>query len=337
MGFPLFIIPYRRRSTHYHHYHHYLTSFFIHSSLRLDIQICSNNRYPNIFLTRQIQLLNYPLLFALVSPTNKQLIIRELKWIGNALTAAARSSWPDGAVGAFPPPCLGGARGVDAAGLGAAGTGGLPGIFGAPGFAANGGATGFGLTATGGGAFPVANELPGRELAAELSPNPLEEGVFFHGVADPFAGPIPGKTDTGFALTSADTDLTIRFGALGVEGWLIDVEADAEGVCGTRRFTGGRWWGRRHSHYPWFRRHKFQVVVWCPAFLTILLDKPPAIVVFLHQLNDVVLLQRHFTLFTLKCKLSFIQFDVWFCRRGRWWRWCWCTTGRCWRRTSTST
>lgn len=109
--------------------------------------------------------------------------------------AAARSICPI----AWLPSGLAGADGLGAAGLPTGGLGG------APGFAATGG--GFGLFATGGGG-PRAIELEGLELAGVLSVEPLVAlGAFFHGVADPLDGAIPGKTDTGFADESAATDL----------------------------------------------------------------------------------------------------------------------------------
>lgn len=89
----------------------------------------------------------------------------------------------------------------DCVGRGALGTGGLPGTLGA-GLLAMGGA-GLGLLATGGGGFG-ASELPGRELAGE-SPDDDAVGVFFHGVADPFAAAMPGNTDIGLADASAIT------------------------------------------------------------------------------------------------------------------------------------
>jgi len=77
---------------------------------------------------------------------------------------------------------------------------GIPGFPLGVGFAATTGA-GLGLFATGGGGF-AARELPGRELAGES----LDAvGVFFHGVADPFAGAMPGNADTGLADASAIT------------------------------------------------------------------------------------------------------------------------------------
>ena len=151
------------------------------------------------------------------------------------LTAAARSICPTAPPGfGAPPP-----------GLAAVDTGGLPpaglatgGFGGAPGFAATGG--GFGLFATGGGGLPP-TELEGLELGGVLSDEPLlAPGAFFHGVADPLDGAIPGKTDTGLADESAVTDLIgalatevgagVGFGAMGVV-------VGAEG--GGRRFGGG--------------------------------------------------------------------------------------------------
>ena len=94
--------------------------------------------------------------------------------------------------------------GAAAGGRDAVGTGGLPGTLGAPGFAPTGGGAGLGFEATGGGgACLPANELPGLECAGVLScEDPFDSAAgmfFFQGVADPFAGIIPGKTDTGFA------------------------------------------------------------------------------------------------------------------------------------------
>jgi len=109
--------------------------------------------------------------------------------------------------------------------------GGLPGIFGPPGLAANGGA-GFGLAATGGGGLP-ANELAGLELAGEPPVLSLAVGAFFHGVAEPFDPPIPGKTATGFAPESANIDFA-RIGGFGV-----DEAVDAVGAGGAWRFAGG--------------------------------------------------------------------------------------------------
>lgn len=96
----------------------------------------------------------------------------------------------------------------DAAGRGAVGIGGLPGALGA---GLPPGGVGFGLAATGGAAGLFANELPGRDGAGELSVDSV--GVFFHGVADPLAGAIPGKTEIGFAEAFAVTDCTGTFAA----------------------------------------------------------------------------------------------------------------------------
>jgi hypothetical protein len=129
------------------------------------------------------------------------------------LTAAAKSICPAGAAVGFVAAGFGGP--LAAGGRGAVGTGGLPGILGA-GFAATGGAVGFGLAATGGGGLP-ARELPGRELAGD-SEGEAEAGVvFFQGAADPFAGTIPGNTETGFALTSAEIDDTATLAAEGID------------------------------------------------------------------------------------------------------------------------
>lgn len=77
----------------------------------------------------------------------------------------------------------------------------MPGIFGG-GFAAIGGA-GFGFAAIGGGGFEP-TVLEGLEDPFESD---TADGVFFQGVADPFAAAIPGNTDTGFADASAAIDL----------------------------------------------------------------------------------------------------------------------------------
>jgi len=95
---------------------------------------------------------------------------------------------------------LAGLEAEGAIGREAVGIGGFPGFV-ALGLAARGGAVGFGLVATGGGGF-LAKELDGREFAGE----PSEEIVFFQGVAEPFPGTIPGKTETGLADASAVKD-----------------------------------------------------------------------------------------------------------------------------------
>lgn len=143
------------------------------------------------------------------------------------LTAAARSICPGAAPGGLTPPPGRGGPAVET-GLGAVGTGGLPGF----GFAATGGGAGLGFVATAGGLG--ANELPGRELAGVLSADAsVAAAVFFHGVADPFAGIIPGKTDTGLAWTSAAKDFT------GVGDGFV-VAPDEGGVgCGRRAGGGG--------------------------------------------------------------------------------------------------
>lgn len=99
------------------------------------------------------------------------------------------------------------------------GIGGLPAAFGAgAGLAATGG---FGLVAIGGPGGLISVELEGREAGAEEVADAV--GVFFHGVAEPFEGPMPGKIAIGLLETSADTELAIGFGA----------------ACGVGRFGGG--------------------------------------------------------------------------------------------------
>jgi len=123
-------------------------------------------------------------------------------------------------------------------GLGAVGIGGLPptglaagGFGGAPGFAATGG--GFGLFAIGGGL--AARELAGLELAGVLPGEAFDvSNDFFHGVAEPLDGAIPGKTDTGLADESATTDLTTAGAGIGLGA----VVATAGVVGGGRRFGG---------------------------------------------------------------------------------------------------
>jgi hypothetical protein len=105
-------------------------------------------------------------------------------------------------------------------GLGAVGIGGLPptglaagGFGGAPGFAATGG--GFSLFAIGGGL--AARELAGLELAGVLPGEAFDvSNDFFHGVAEPLDGAIPGKTDTGLADESATTGLTTAGAGIGL-------------------------------------------------------------------------------------------------------------------------
>lgn len=124
-------------------------------------------------------------------------------------------------------------------GRGAVGTGGFPPIFGARGGFAPIGGAGFGFVATGGGGL-VAKELDGREPPGLESDDasPLDCGAFFHGVAEPFDGPIPGKTETGFAEASAVTEWIDTFGppnpALG-----LGAVCPSEGGGGGRRFAGG--------------------------------------------------------------------------------------------------
>lgn len=119
----------------------------------------------------------------------------------------------------------------------ATGTAGFPGILGAPGFAPIGG--GFGLLPTAGGGGLLAKELPGRDPAGLLSPDPpFAAGVFFQGAAEPFAAGIPGKTETGFADALAVMDL--RAAALGVGLPAPGVVDEAPmGGAGGRRPAGG--------------------------------------------------------------------------------------------------
>lgn len=129
------------------------------------------------------------------------------------LTAAAKSICPPPPMPIPPPLDAPPPRGAPppACGLAAVGTGGLAGGFGAPGFAAIGGA-GFGLLAIGGGGLWF-NELVGLELTGVES-SEVEEGVFFHGVAEPLDDPIPGNTETGLADWSATMDFTDTLGAV---------------------------------------------------------------------------------------------------------------------------
>ena len=123
-------------------------------------------------------------------------------------------------------------EGVPDAGLGAVGIGGFPGIFGAPGFAPTGG--GLGFAAMGGGT--LFKELFGREPAGLDPPeSPPLACAFFHGAAEPFAGPIPGNTDTGLEEEFAATDFNAD--ALGV----VEVEAppDVGGAGGLLPAGGG--------------------------------------------------------------------------------------------------
>jgi len=117
---------------------------------------------------------------------------------------AAKSICPAGAAG-FAMGLIAGADPVFN-GLEAAGTGGLPGTFAAPGLAPTGG--GLGFTATGGPGGFGADTL-------EIWEPPLDIDGFFHGVGDPLEGPMPGKTETGLADASADTEATIGLGAGG--------------------------------------------------------------------------------------------------------------------------
>lgn len=146
------------------------------------------------------------------------------------LTAAARSICP-GAAG----------FGVTPPGRAVVGIDGFPptagGFGGAPGFAPTGG--GFGLAATGGGGL-LARELEGLEVAGVLSDEPLgAPGVFFHGVADPFDGAIPGKTETGLADESAAIGLIGALAAVGAGVGLSNIAGAAGVEEGGRRLGGG--------------------------------------------------------------------------------------------------
>jgi hypothetical protein len=77
--------------------------------------------------------------------------------------------------------------------------------LGAAGLAATG--RGFGLAATGGGALPPVG-VDDLGLSVEAEVGAID---FFQGVADPFAGAIPGNTDTGLADASAATDVGVAF------------------------------------------------------------------------------------------------------------------------------
>lgn len=87
---------------------------------------------------------------------------------------------------------------------------------------------GFGLVASGGPGGLISSELEGRETGAEAAD---AVGVFFHGVADPFEGPMPGNTATGLLEASADIELTKDFGAAGAAGRLGGGGGDGAGVA----------------------------------------------------------------------------------------------------------
>lgn len=118
-------------------------------------------------------------------------------------------------------------------GLGAVGTGGFApptaGGLGAPGLLVKGGGAGLGFEPTGGGGGFPASELPGRELAGVTWLDGA--GDFFHGVAEPFEGAIPGKTATGFADAFAVTGFGTILGAAGAAG--------AAGILGPPPPAGG--------------------------------------------------------------------------------------------------
>lgn len=105
-----------------------------------------------------------------------------------------------------------------AIGRGADGVGGLLPAFG---LAATGGGPGFVLAAIGGGTLPAV-ELCGVFDGVAV--------VFFHGVAEPLEGAIPGNTETGLADTSAATDVNLVAG--------VDEGLGASGA-GRRRGGGG--------------------------------------------------------------------------------------------------
>jgi len=104
----------------------------------------------------------------------------------------------------------------------------MGGFFGAPGFAAMGGAAGFGFGARGGGAF-VPMVLFGLELVGESAGESEDARFFFHGVVEPLPADIPGNTDTGFAFASASTDCT---GALAADGFAVGGGATLRGGGG---------------------------------------------------------------------------------------------------------
>ena len=83
--------------------------------------------------------------------------------------------------------------------------------------ATGGGGPGLGFAANGGG-FGAAT-LPGLEVVGVLlCDESAADAVLFHGAADPFEGAIPGKTATGFADGSAETDLSPALSAAGAAG-----------------------------------------------------------------------------------------------------------------------
>lgn len=84
------------------------------------------------------------------------------------------------------------------------------------------------MLATGGGGLATSGGALG--LPAVAVPPEVEAAGFFHGVAEPLFGPIPGNTDTGFADESAATDWTGAF-ATGATAGVVD--------GGRRRFGGG--------------------------------------------------------------------------------------------------
>lgn len=96
----------------------------------------------------------------------------------------------------------------------------------------------------GGGGF-APSELEGREFAGVLFNDPLADAArgFFQGAAEPFEGARPGKTATGLAEASADTDFTEMVGAVGLKAGVVGVETaatvGAEGGGGRAGGGGG--------------------------------------------------------------------------------------------------
>lgn len=154
-------------------------------------------------------------------------LISAIKQSDGKLTAAAKSECPPAL--SFTPPALpvGDAR----PGLGTLGAGGLLGSLGAPGFAARGGGEGFGFVPRGGAGLPLST-LEGLEISSDVP----EDGVFFHGVADPVTGIMPGNKETGFAEESASRDWTDTLGVVASVGVCLTL-VGTDG--GGRRLGGG--------------------------------------------------------------------------------------------------
>jgi hypothetical protein len=141
------------------------------------------------------------------------------------LTAAAKSSCPATPGLAAPPD----REAATPPGLGATGgAGGFAGSFGALPLclAAIAGATGLGLVVIGGGGL-LAARFVGRGCAGTSS-----DGLvgFFHGVVDPLEDPMPGKTETGFAVASAVRDWAVTLGVAAGVG--VDLETGGGRRCG---------------------------------------------------------------------------------------------------------